>query len=59
MEYRITLEQANRQTARYILWPVLLLAAAVFICLQVKQLKKLHPIIFIGLAALVGVIFQL
>ena len=31
MEYRITLEQANRQTARYILWPVLLLAAAVFI----------------------------
>lgn len=31
MEYRITLEQANRQTVRYILWPVLLLAAAVFI----------------------------
>ena len=31
MEYRITLEQASRQTARYIFWPVLLLAAAVFI----------------------------
>ena len=40
-------------------WPAIILAAAVFTCLQVKPLKKLHPIVFIGLAAVVGVIFQL
>ena len=40
-------------------WPAILLAAAVFICLQIKPLKKLHPIVFILLSAVVGVIFQL
>ena len=37
----------------------IILAAAVFTCLQLKPLKKLHPIVFIGLAAVVGVVFQL
>ena len=40
-------------------WPAILLAAAVFVCLQIKPLKKLHPIVFIALSAVVGVIFQL
>ena len=40
-------------------WPAILLAAAVFVCLQIKPLKKLHPIVFILLSAVVGVIFQL
>ena len=40
-------------------WPAILLAAAVFACLQIKPLKKLHPIVFILLSAVVGVIFQL
>ncbi len=39
-------------------WPQLALAAAIFLCMQHKQLKKLHPIVFIGLAALVGILFQ-
>lgn len=39
-------------------WPQLSLAAVIFFCLQTKKLKKLHPIVFIGLAALVGIIFQ-
>lgn len=40
-------------------WPAILLAAAVFVCLQIKPLKRLHPIVFILLSAVVGVIFQL
>ena len=39
-------------------WKALALAAAVFLCLQVKPLKKLHPIVFIAASAAVGVIFQ-
>ncbi len=41
------------------IWPRILLAAAIFICLQFTKLKKLHPIVFIGAAALVGAILQL
>lgn len=40
-------------------WPAIVLAAAVFVCLQLKHLKKLHPIVFIGLSAVVGIIFKL
>lgn len=40
-------------------WPAILLAVIVFVCLQVKPLKKLHPIVFIALSAVVGIIFQL
>ena len=39
-------------------WPSLLLAAAVFVCLKFTPLKKLHPIVFIGASALVGVLFR-
>ncbi len=40
------------------IWPRIILAAAVFLCLRFTRLKKLHPIVFIGFAALVGVVFQ-
>ena len=40
-------------------WPAIALAAVVFLCLQIKPLKKLHPIVYIGLSALAGVIFEL
>ena len=41
------------------LWGDLLsLAAAVFVCMQVKALKKLHPIVFIAAAAVIGAVFQ-
>lgn len=40
-------------------WPAIVLAAAVFACLQNKRLKKLHPIVFIAAAAAAGVVFGL
>ena len=58
MFHEVTLESGAVETQLFY-WPAILLAAAVFICLQVKPLKKLHPILFIGLAAVVGVVFQL
>lgn len=39
-------------------WPSVILAAAVFVCMRFTRLKKLHPILFIAAAAVVGVIFQ-
>ncbi|MCI7473575.1 MAG: chromate transporter [Clostridiales bacterium] len=45
-------------TADFVRWKGILLAAAVFACLQVKPLKKLHPIVFIAASAVVGVVFQ-
>ena len=39
-------------------WKGVILAAAVFICMQVKALKKLHPIVYIAAAAVIGVVFQ-
>ena len=39
-------------------WPQLALAAVIFLCLQHKKMKKLHPSACSGLAALVGVVFQ-
>lgn len=38
-------------------WPALALALAVFFAMKHKNLKKLHPITFIGVSALVGAIF--
>ncbi len=39
--------------------PAVLLSVAVFAALQHKQLKKLHPIVFIAAAAVAGVVFGL
>lgn len=39
-------------------WKGVILAAAIFICMQVKALKKLHPIVYIAAAAVIGVVFQ-
>lgn len=40
-------------------WPGILLAAVIFVLIKFTPLKKLHPICFIGLAALVGIIFKM
>ena len=45
-------------TAEFFHWKGILLAVAVFVCLQIKPLKKLHPIVFIAASAVVGVLFQ-
>jgi len=39
-------------------WKAIILAVVVFACLQIKPLKKLHPILFIALSAVAGVVFQ-
>ena len=39
-------------------WRAVLLAAAIFVCMKWTPLKKLHPILFIAAAAVVGIIFQ-
>ena len=39
-------------------WPTLVLAVAAFAVMQWTPLKKLHPIVFIGFAAVAGVVFQ-
>lgn len=45
-------------TVGFFHWKAILLAAAVFACLQVKPLKKLHPIVFIALSAVIGIVFR-
>ena len=40
-------------------WPAIILAVVIFALVKFSPAKKLHPICFIGLAALAGVIFQL
>jgi len=52
-----TLEADNRISQVH--WLSVLLAAAVFVCLKFTPLKKLHPIVFIGAAAVFGAILQL
>jgi len=40
-------------------WPAIVIAAVIFVCMRLKPLKKLHPILFIAAAAAVGVLLQL
>lgn len=40
-------------------WPAILLAVVIFVLVKFSPLKKLHPICFIALAALAGVVFQM
>lgn len=40
-------------------WPAVAIAVAVFACMRVPKLKKLHPIAYIALAAMAGVVFEL
>lgn len=40
-------------------WPAVCLGVAVFAAMRVKWLKKLHPIVFIGLSAVVGILLKM
>ena len=40
-------------------WPAIILTAVIFVLVKFSPAKKLHPICFIGLAALAGIIFQM
>ncbi len=56
-----TVEQPTTEgIIRYVPYlPAILIAAAVFVCMRLPQLKKVHPIVYIALAAVVGIVFQL
>lgn len=51
--------QADGQLLTLLNWPSLLIAIAVFVLLQLKYTKKLHPVVWILLSAAVGILFQL
>jgi chromate transporter len=40
-------------------WKCILLAAVLLVCTNVKKLKSLHPIVWILLAAVAGIVFQM
>lgn len=40
-------------------WELAVLAVAVFACMQHTKLKKIHPVAFIALSALIGIVFGL
>ena len=40
-------------------WPAIILAVVIFVLVKFTPAKKLHPICFIGLAAVAGIIFQM
>ena len=40
-------------------WPAIILAVVVFVLVKFSPAKKLHPICFIALAALAGIVFQM
>ena len=54
----LRLDLAGEGFSRVFNWPGLILAAAVFLCMQSKKLKKLHPIIFIAVSAVLGIVFK-
>ena len=39
-------------------WPALALTVVVFLCMRHKKLRNLHPVVFIGISALVGAVLQ-
>ena len=40
-------------------WPAAALMAAVFVCVRWTPLKKLHPVLFIGICAVLGLVLKL
>lgn len=44
---------------RLFYWPAIILAVVIFVLVKFTPAKKLHPICFIGLAALAGAVFQM
>jgi len=40
-------------------WPAIAVAVAVFVCVKFTPLKKWHPIVFIALSAVAGVVFSM
>ena len=55
----LQLESVGEMAMKLFNWPAIALAAAVYLLSnKVKWTKKLHPIVFIGFSALVGIVFR-
>ena len=55
----LQLESVGEMAMKLFNWPAIALAAAVYLLSnKVKWTKKLHPIVFIGISAVVGVVFR-
>lgn len=59
MFHSVTTPDTGAAAVQTFYWPAILLAVMIFACLQNKQLKKLHPIVFIAAAAAAGAVFGL
>ena len=59
MFHEVTVPELGVTKTQLFYWPAIALAAVVFLCLQIKPLKKLHPIVFIALSAVAGILFKL
>ncbi len=58
--FRVIPQPAAGMDATVPYWPAIAIAAVVFACMQAPtKLKKLHPILYIAAAAVVGIVFQL
>ncbi len=55
----ITLAPGSGEAGLSIVWPAVAIAVAVFVCMRLPRLKKLHPIVYIAAAAALGVALQL
>ena len=59
MFHEVTLPEQGVTKTQLFYWPAIALAAVIFLCLQIKPLKKLHPIVFILASAAVGILFKM
>ncbi len=58
--FRVIPQPAASMDATVPYWPAIAIAAVVFACMQAPtKLKKLHPILYIAAAAVVGIVFKL
>lgn len=39
-------------------WKAIALAVIIFVCMRLKVFRKLHPAVFIGISAVVGIVFS-
>ena len=59
MFHEVTVPEQGVTKTQLFYWPAIALAAVIFLCLQIKPLKKLHPIVFILASAVVGIVFKM
>ena len=59
MNHEVLIPQYGVVKTELFYWPAIALAVVVFVCLQLKPLEKVHPIVFIALSAAAGILFQI